>query len=66
MTNINGATFNPKSATEILAREPQPLSWVWDKYIANFWGQCTALKWEVYLRSKNHVGRATFVRSERN
>ncbi len=34
MSYVNSTVFNPRSASEILATKPQPIEWVWDKYIA--------------------------------
>lgn len=34
MNNSNPISFKPQSASDMLAREPQPIEWVWDKYIA--------------------------------
>jgi len=32
--SCSGMNFNPQCAAKILARKPQPVTWVWDSYIA--------------------------------
>jgi hypothetical protein len=49
----SGMNFCPKSAAEILAREPQPIDWVWQSYIA----EGDLFLFAAYMK----VGKSTFI-----